>query len=448
MRILFLPIDNRPVCYQLPKMIAEIHNGIQLVIPPKEYLGDLTKSADKEKLLNWFSENLTNDTNAVIISLDTIAYGGLIPSRRSTDSYDTIKKGLDKLKSILENSNAKVYAFSSIMRISNNNINIEEKEYWNLYGEKIFKYSFEKDKFGTSKTDVPQDVLNDYLETRDRNFKINKLYLEWQKEGLFEKLIFSKDDCTEYGLNVGEARQLEKMGGFTKTGADEIPLTLLASAVNEPLKAVIIFNEPNSRNLISNYEDISIENSVKGQLELAGCKITTTEDADIVLYVNNFEGHQGEIVMNRKTRLYSGTWEEPNKPYIIADVRNANGSDNNLIEQILKTGISDLFYGYSGWNTSANTLGSLICAMKFLYAAKKSNQYNKIAFKHLQAIRFLDDWAYQANVRQEIKQPDINTITEAMQPYENAIRKLMDIEFTAKYTFPWNRLFEVEIELT
>ena len=178
MRILFLPIDNRPVCYQLPKMIAEIHNGIQLVIPPKEYLGDLTKSADKEKLLNWFSENLTNDTNAVIISLDTIAYGGLIPSRRSTDSYDTIKKGLDKLKSILENSNAKVYAFSSIMRISNNNINIEEKEYWNLYGEKIFKYSFEKDKFGTSKTDVPQDVLNDYLGTRDRNFKINKLYLK------------------------------------------------------------------------------------------------------------------------------------------------------------------------------------------------------------------------------------------------------------------------------
>ena len=52
------------------------------------------------------------------------------------------------LKNILQKKHAQVYAFSSIMRISNNNVNEEEKEYWNLYGKKIFKYSYDYHKNG------------------------------------------------------------------------------------------------------------------------------------------------------------------------------------------------------------------------------------------------------------------------------------------------------------
>ena len=37
--------------------------------------------------------------------------------------------------------NAAIYAFSSIMRISNNNCNEEEKSYWDKYGKKLFDYS-------------------------------------------------------------------------------------------------------------------------------------------------------------------------------------------------------------------------------------------------------------------------------------------------------------------
>ena len=57
---------------------------------------------------------------------------------------------------------------------------------------------------------LTEDIIEDYLATRKRNFEINKLYLEWQKEGLFEVLIFSKDDCAEFGFNVDEANELEK----------------------------------------------------------------------------------------------------------------------------------------------------------------------------------------------------------------------------------------------
>ena len=83
---------------------------------------------------------------------------------------------------------------------------------------------------------------------------------------------------SEYGFNVQEAQVLEKMGAYTKTGADEIPLSLLSRAIQGEIKICPKFLEPESKNLISNYEDVSIEKSVLGQIELAGCKITDEEN--------------------------------------------------------------------------------------------------------------------------------------------------------------------------
>ena len=228
MKICFIPIDNRPVCYNLAKDICDINEDIELFIPPREFLGSLTKYANTEAIFDWLK--IFPEVDVMILSLDTLAYGGLIPSRRITDSYEDIKNRIERLKPFIQNK--KVYAFSSIMRISNNNYNEEEKEYWSKYGKKIFEYSYQFSKTGKEpETDIPKEILEDYIKTRKRNFEINKLYLEWQKEGLFETLIFSKDDCAEFGFNVDEAKELEHMGAKTKTGADEIPLTLLARAI-------------------------------------------------------------------------------------------------------------------------------------------------------------------------------------------------------------------------
>ena len=128
MNIGFIPIDNRPVCYTLAKDIAEIDGAINLFLPPEELLGDLTKFAKTDEIFEWIKTLPKLD--AFIISLDTIAYGGLIPSRRCPESFEEIKSRILKFKDILKEKEAKIYAFSSIMRISNNNINEEEKEYW------------------------------------------------------------------------------------------------------------------------------------------------------------------------------------------------------------------------------------------------------------------------------------------------------------------------------
>ena len=441
MKIAFLPIDNRPVCYTLPKLLAGIDDSIEFSIPPRELLGDLNKSANVDELFNWL-ENLPLQ-DKIILSLDTIAYGGLIPSRRCPQSFDEIKERIFKLKEILKKKDCEIYAFSSIMRISNNNFNIEEKEYWKDYGKKIFEYSYNFHKNGATTTDIPKEILEDYLNTRKRNFEINKIYLEWQKEGFFKTLIFSEDDCAEYGLNVKEAQELEKLGGFTKTGADEIPLSLLSRAIIGKVKICPIFLEPEYKHLISNYEDVSIEQSVNGQIELANCEITQEKDADIILFINNFKKHQGEIVMGVDTESFNREFVTPDKPYMIADVRFANGSDNNFVKTFFENKIYDKnFYGYSAWNTSANTLGSLICAAKIKFLALK---YNKENFDKLQITRLLDDWAYQANVRQMLKTPDTNELTLLMKNYEQIVSNALNTNINVKYSYPWNRLFEVEI---
>ena len=441
MKIGFVPIDNRPVCYTLPKQIAEIDEDIELFLPKREWLGDLKKTADTDKIFEWL-ENLPQ-VDALILSLDTLAYGGLIPSRRCNNSFEQVKEKIERLKYILSSKNAKIYAFSSIMRISNNNVNEEEKEYWADWGEKIFKYSFDFDKNGNTETDVPKEILQDYLATRKRNFEINKKYLEWQKEGFFDTLVFSKDDCAQYGLNVKEARELEASGGFVKTGADEIPLSLLARAVKGEIKIAPVFLEPEYKSLVSNYEDISIEKSVLGQIELAGCKVSEPENADILLCINNFKNKQGEIVMGVDTEHFDGKWKKPEKPYMIADVRFANGADNAFVKQIFEQGLGENFYGYSAWNTSANTLGSLICWAKIKFLAEKCS---KKAFCNLQVVRFLDDWAYQANVRQD--KPSADKLKEQMKPYEKEVFALLGYSADLSYSYPWDRFFEVEIEFS
>lgn len=430
MKICFIPIDNRPVCYNLAKDIAAIDENIEFFIPPREFLGDLTRSAGVNEIIEWI-ENIP-ECDAMVISLDTIAYGGLIPSRRSTDSLEDIKSRLKRLKPLLKNK--KVYAFSSIMRISNNNYNEEEKEYWKDWGKKIFEYSYSGVNDG-----IPQAILDDYLATRKRNFEINKTYLNW---GL-NTLIFSKDDCAPKGFNVDEARELERLGAKTKTGADEIPLTLLARAIEKEIKVFVEFTEPDYKDCISNYEDVSIEKSVQGQLELGGfTQVQTREEADVILILNNFIEKQGEYVMGWTTQPFRKTFTPPDKPYAIADVRYANGADNDFVEQLLPQIDLNNFYGYAGWNTSANTIGSMLAGVKVRWNAGK---YNEAAFKRLQIIRFLEDWAYQANVRGMIENPcDIQAL---MKPYEIKLAEIFGQVPPIEYLYPWNRKFEVEISL-
>ena len=206
MKIAVIPIDNRPICYDLIDDVLAIDEKIKLFLPELKDLGGLTTQSNLDRLFA-FVENL-NNVDYLIVSLDTIAYGGLVSSRRCNDSFEEIKKRIEKFKKLASKKAKKILAFSSIMRISNNNINEEEKEYWSQWGKRIFDWSYYLHKTEVEHTYncvhniIPSEILNDYLNTRKRNFEVNKYYIDLKKQGLIDTLVFSKDDCAEFGLNV------------------------------------------------------------------------------------------------------------------------------------------------------------------------------------------------------------------------------------------------------
>ena len=445
--------------------VLAIDESIELFLPDLSLLGGLTTQSNIDGLFN-FIENL-DEIDYLIVSLDTIAYGGLVSSRRCNDDYKEIQKRIENFKELASNKAKKILAFSSVMRISNNNINEEEKEYWAQWGKRIFDWSYYLHKTEVEKTYncvhnmIPSEILNDYLETRKRNFEINKIYLKWAKQGFFDTLIFSKDDCAEFGLNVKEANELEAIiknenikNAKIKTGADEIPLSLISRALSyeKNIKIKPTFLEEKSINKISKYEDISIKNCVLGQIELAGLNVDI-DKFDIEILINNFEIEQGDLVLGDRINEIKKDITFPNKPYFIADVNNANGADKELISQLFEQDI-DNFFGYCGYNTSANTIGcAIFCAIvKFL--SLKNNTYNNEAFLKFQLIRFLDDWAYQAISRKFIRESAPNfkqaLFEKESELNENAQKICEFLDYypeNIKYSLPWDRSFEIRIKV-
>ena len=91
--------------------------------------------------------------------------------------------------------------------------------------------------------------------------------------------------------------------------------------------------------------------------------------------------------------------------------------------------------------------------IKFL--AIKNNSYNDLAFKKVQFIRFLDDWAYQTITRKYIREQAPNfsealkTKEEELNDNSNEISKFLNYyPQKINYSLPWNRSFEIRIEIT
>jgi hypothetical protein len=316
--------------------------------------------------------------------------------------------------------------------------------------------------------------LNDYLTTRERNFEVNKQYIDWVKEGFFEYFVYSQDDTARYGLNVREKDVLNKLVeqsnlqtfASIKTGADEIPTSLTAKGLNDLFKADIsifpVFFDKNGKNVVSRYEDVSIENSAKGQISLCGCKIANNEAAaDLLLILNTPQSSQNDHAM----KIYTENEDEiqiqkiinlvqnTQKPVLIADVKFANGADPAFIRELLSSGF-DLknLYGFAGWNTTGNTLGSCISMAVSKFMAEKQGFENKDCFQKLLFTRFADDWGYQTIARQKIRNvtsdADIQLLYEALQPYLQHLCEELEVDCDKlKLSYPWNRTFEVEIEL-
>ena len=86
-KILLLPLDERPCNFKFPLLMPSA--DIRIIRPPRELLGNKKIPADCKEIARWVIDNV-RDVYAVILSMDMLIYGGLVPSRLHFDDARTL----------------------------------------------------------------------------------------------------------------------------------------------------------------------------------------------------------------------------------------------------------------------------------------------------------------------------------------------------------------------
>ena len=474
MKIAYLPLDERPCNLQYTVNIFSSNHEIKT--PNKDLLGYKKQPADIKGIMNWLS-NIASSVDAVVISLDMLLYGGLLPSRLHHFSEEDITERIEILKDIKrQNPKLKIYGFQLIMRTPSYNSSDEEPDYYEKYGLNIFKYGIAKHKkqLGLDFEDVyvPSEFITDFENRRSKNISSLISMLNLVKENVFDYFVIPQDDSHEYGYT---AIDQEKVISFIKNnninniliypGADEVGAALIGRAVSSRKKRVFIFeSSDNGLNNIPKYEDRPQIKSLSAQLKVADLiRVDNAQEADYVIAINTINSEMVE----------SWEWKENLERYnavrnievfvekiktfnkvVVLDTAYSNGGDPILIKEMNEKNVISQLHGYFGWNTSSNTIGFGLA----LINSEKSQTDMLLLKRHL-----LDDFVYQTMTRwtfyQEIlpklglsyfdlknRQDDVIKLEHE---HISAIAKkyISTISFEFKHMHPWNRMFEISMEV-
>lgn len=491
--LLYVPADDRPVSLEYAADTVKAAS-FDILTPPVEYLAGRTRKGDPEKLWEWLNEHV-KQADAVVLSADTLIYGGLVDSRTHDFPSYVLDWRVRKFTHLKEsNPSLRMYVFSTIMRTPQASLGGVEPWYYEKYGSNIFTItalrdkaetkglsSEEKKKLETLIATVPQEVMTDWMSRRDKNFKINSALIELAKSGQFNYLLIGRDDTAPYSQSHKEGRDIVKLAAglsasrfTTFPGADQLGMVLLAHAYNDLTTQIPIVQVDYALGVggdtVPSYEDQPIAKTIIDHITAAGgIVMAKPKRPDMILAVNtpvNGITLEAESFNNLAMPTFGirsfvnniDGYITAGKRVAVADIAFANGADNSLMREMADRQLLSKLSSYSGWNTASNTLGFAI-GQGMMAGAMTDNDR-----KRLLAVRYLDDWAYQANIRsqlyREVLYPQngnlvyLNDLEPVLTDRANekmtlfARQNLADLPVQKlKVSFPWNRMFELHIEI-
>ncbi len=485
LKLALIPLDNRAVTYAYANTLAKLA-GIELLMPDRNLLGGLTDLAKVDEILNWL-QSVINNVDHSIICLDTILYGGLINSRRHNFDYAYLILRLTNLMQLTKDKS--FYAQSSIMRISDNYDNTEEKSYWQEYGRELFLWSkllYEASNERLTQEDntqlneleknIPSDIKQDYLTTRLTNHMINEQLIDYVASGQINTLVYGIDDCTNLGMNTLETKIIQDKFSkhklnhkvFIYPGCDEIANLLMAKVIFDNLGIMrpslnIKFALDSGQNIMGKYDGACFAEIFKQQLALFKNGESCTYPLNIVVHtamqiqgdhiILDYKDKDNIVDTNLNVTATLNCLENTNCPIVLCDLAYANGADPMLVEALLNAPkLITKIVGFSAWNTAGNSIGSAISqAICYASGLQQSNQETfALAVKENLFIRIVDDYAWQSKARQLLKgkiltnhqdllnnllASDINIISHKLDYYPQHLN----------LSLPWQRSFEIEV---
>lgn len=495
MKAIFLPLDERPCNYLYPQWVPI--DGVDLLLPPREILPQQKKRGDVDAICRWVIDNCEG-VDYALISLDMLLYSGIVPSRLHHDSVEEIAKRLETLHEIKKrNPNIRIFVHSLIMRTPSYNLATEEPDYvgecgLNLYIEGVY---LDKERQGLltdedrvareeNRKKFKQEYLDDLMTRRKTNKEVILRALSYYLDGTIDFFLIPQDDCAPYGFTSMDRRDIVQ---FLKDhhiedkvvmhpGADEAGLTLLSRAINESRgkfpKFYVAYNCDESKDGIPEFESQRLDITMTSQIESTLAKrVATWEEADIILVVSagkqfmnchlpgwaeSFAGRDIPRAMN-----YIAKGLHDHKSVALADLTYCNRGDKDLYDALVENDYLFEISSYAGWNTSSNTLGTVLAnAIGFFHSGDSEKKDACLAH------RYVEDILYMAKVRDELNakvesHPDWNISIHALDGMRNTLQEYTKERLAAlaygtgilravpgkhvDVQFIWNRTFEAEV---
>ncbi|WP_338825978.1 hypothetical protein MTBGP_26430 [Moorella thermoacetica] len=491
-RVLYIPLDERPV--NLDYVVATTADTLYVVTPPDFLLPDHKTPAPVDRLWDWAFKN-ARSTTGMVLATDTLIYGGLIPSRNHELSREELLARAENFKRLKAlNPRLKILAFTTLMRTPAVNTAVEEPAYYGTYGAAIYRLTALEDKKETRgldaretmelaglKASIPPEYLQDWLDRRAKNLEVTSRLLELTREGVIDYLVLGRDDASAPSQSHREYRYLLQQAGdltadrfISFPGVDEgglVLLTRLANLLAGEKPGVYLDYAPGpGPAIVPAYEDTTVGDSVAAHIAAAGGRIVTDpRAADLVLMVNTppdgvtreAASPANSAALKPETAAYAkkiATYIAGGRPVALADIAFANGADNSLLAALEQAGLLSRLQAYAGLNTAGNAIGYALC--QGLLARRMQPEDRQAIL----AVRLLDDWGYQANVRGQVDR-------EIIRPYgvdKNNPGAYADRIFTAiragmarfarahlgdfkidslDISFPWNRAFNIGVKI-
>lgn len=427
-KIVLLPLDDRPCNAEYPHHIGLPHG--MLFTPPKNCLGYKKTPGNFALLKSWLLEEV-KDASHLVLSFDQWVYGGLIPSRLHHEQVDNLLQRLALIRDIKTlYPHVEIYGFVMIMRNPFYNSDDEEPDYYAYDGSHIYKsgyYAHKQELLGSLSTDEVEDYaqalrelnpdnLNDYLSRRATNIEVVKAIIDLKIEGLIDYLVIPQDDSSPYGYTK---RDQDKVKAYIKSvkavnidiypGADEVGLVLIARAVQHMFKKKTAFRPiyacEQGQMEIPPFEDRPLYQSVASQIQASGSEFSIYKPDTIDLFIHvasrfvdkNDPDYQQVFFKDRPLQTFANDIKNAvieGKKVALADVAFANGGDIDLVKLLDEADVALSLYAYGGWNTSSNTLGTVI-AQAIIFDTFHLAEKQKYFLLH----RYYEDVGYMGYVR-------------------------------------------------
>ncbi|OWR30829.1 hypothetical protein CDO73_09585 [Saccharibacillus sp. O23] len=481
-KIAYVPLDDRPA--NLDDVIVQGQAaGLEVLTPDRavvrnrmddqaevegtEVVGTSGASYGNTESVRQFLTSRAAEADGFIVSIDMLAYGGLIGSRRLRDDgggdypdYDPettlLLDTIAKLKQ--DYPNKPVFLLDTVMRLATTTmaeglsieaytesraLMMKPRPSQTEFDEIANGYDLQPD--GTPYEDTVHFDKQRYYNARKHKFKTNRYVLEaLVRDAGIDFAAFGVDDASTQGVQANEidwieARIDEWLGGsggqnpdraIILPDADGLGHALMArmaarlhdgeqAQASKPSVAVRYFG-PDGSTIVNPYEYMDVHTNILRHVDISGGtylgdgRAGEGSDSDLELIALTGEDRIGDAIAKIESNRAAQV------PTLVVDFTRGGSAGTVVTPELLNSPATGSLLGYSGWNTAGNKIGmALGMALSRFFFLRREKQERPLglaldAHGSLLFKRFLKDYSYKT-----LEIGKIRTESRARTPYTN-----------------------------